>query len=55
MNKMYLVLGDWSDDGHGKTDKVLLEGFEVISKNKTLRAEGPQSEGSLDTKTNGAG
>jgi hypothetical protein len=23
MNKMYLVLGDWSDDGHGKTDKEL--------------------------------
>ena len=23
--KMYLVLGDWSDDGHGKTDKILLE------------------------------
>jgi hypothetical protein len=22
---MYLVLGDWSDDGHGKSDKVLLE------------------------------
>ena len=21
---MYLVLGDWSDDGHGKTNKVLL-------------------------------
>ena len=25
MNKMYLVLGDWSDDGHGKHDKILLE------------------------------
>ena len=25
MNKMYLVLGDWSDDGHGKHDKVLLQ------------------------------
>lgn len=25
MNKMYLVLGDWSNDGHGKYDKVLLE------------------------------
>jgi hypothetical protein len=25
MNKMYLVLGDWSDDGHGKHDKVLVE------------------------------
>ena len=24
-NKMYLVLGDWSDDGHGKTDKELYE------------------------------
>lgn len=22
---MYLVLGDWSDDGHGKTDKILVE------------------------------
>ncbi len=22
---MYLVLGDWSDDGHGKHDKILLE------------------------------
>lgn len=22
---MYLVLGDWSDDGHGKYDKLLLE------------------------------
>ena len=25
MNKMYLVLGDWSNDGHGHSDKVLLE------------------------------
>lgn len=25
MNKMYLVLGDWSDDGHGKHEKVLLQ------------------------------
>ena len=25
MNKMYLVLGDWSCDGHGKYDKILLE------------------------------
>ena len=25
MHKMYLVLGDWSDDGHGKYDKVLME------------------------------
>jgi hypothetical protein len=24
-NKMYLVLGDWSNDGHGKHDKYLLE------------------------------
>ena len=23
--KMYLVLGDWSNDGHGKTDKILVE------------------------------
>ena len=23
MNRMYLVLGDWSDDGHGKTEKKL--------------------------------
>lgn len=23
--KFYLVLGDWSDDGHGKSDKVLIE------------------------------
>jgi len=22
---MYLVLGDWSDDGHGKSDKILME------------------------------
>jgi len=25
MNKMYLVLGDWSDDGHGKFEKILVE------------------------------
>lgn len=25
LHKMYLVLGDWSDDGHGKSNKVLLE------------------------------
>lgn len=25
MNKMYLVLGDWSKDGHGQSQKVLLE------------------------------
>lgn len=25
MYRMYLVLGDWSDDGHGKTDKILVE------------------------------
>jgi len=24
MNKMYLVIGDWSDDGHGKYDKLLV-------------------------------
>lgn len=27
---MYLVLGDWSDDGHGKTDKVLLESTHFV-------------------------
>jgi len=31
MNKMYLVLGDWSSDGHGKSEKVLVES------NKTVR------------------
>lgn len=25
MNKMYLVLGDWSGDGHEKYDKILVE------------------------------
>ena len=25
MNKMYLVLGDWSGDGHGISEKVLIE------------------------------
>ena len=25
MNKMYFVLGDWSDDGHGKSDKILVD------------------------------
>jgi hypothetical protein len=25
MNKMYLVLGDWSDDGHGKYKKILVK------------------------------
>jgi len=25
MNKMYLVMGDWSGDGHEKYDKILLE------------------------------
>lgn len=25
MKKMYLVLGDWSDDGHGKYEKILME------------------------------
>jgi len=24
MYQMYLVLGDWSDDGHGKSDKILV-------------------------------
>lgn len=31
MNKMYLVLGDWSSDGHGKSEKVL------VQSNKTVR------------------
>ena len=25
MNKMYLQIGDWSDDGHGKYEKFLLK------------------------------
>ena len=25
MNKMYFVIGDWSDDGHGKSDKILID------------------------------
>lgn len=25
MNRMYLVMGDWSNDGHGKSDKILVE------------------------------
>ena len=25
MNKMYLVLGDWSEDGHNQSDKILVE------------------------------
>ena len=25
MEQMYLVIGDWSDDGHGKYKKILLE------------------------------
>jgi hypothetical protein len=25
MTKMYLVVGDWSDDGHGKYEKLLFE------------------------------
>lgn len=25
MNKMYLVLGDWSEDGHGESNKVLVD------------------------------
>jgi hypothetical protein len=32
MNKMYLVLGDWSDDGHGKYDKVLVESNKSVKK-----------------------
>ncbi len=32
MNKMYLVLGDWSDDGHGKYDKVLVEVNKTVEK-----------------------
>ncbi len=31
-NKMYLVLGDWSDDGHGKTDKVLYKVNHTVEK-----------------------
>lgn len=31
MNKMYLVLGDWSSDGHGKSEKVL------VNVNKTVK------------------
>lgn len=30
MNKMYLVLGDWSDDGHGKYDKILVESNKTV-------------------------
>ena len=30
MNKMYLVLGDWSEDGHGKYDKVLVESNKTV-------------------------
>lgn len=30
MNKMYLVLGDWSGDGHGKYDKVLVESNKTV-------------------------
>lgn len=25
MNKMYLVIGDWSSDGHSKSEKILVE------------------------------
>lgn len=31
MNKMYFVIGDWSDDGHGKSEKFL------IKSNKTCK------------------
>jgi hypothetical protein len=30
--KMYLVLGDWSDDGHGKFEKILLESNYPVKK-----------------------
>lgn len=30
MNKMYLVLGDWSSDGHGKSEKVLVESNKTV-------------------------
>lgn len=29
---MYLTLGDWSDDGHGKYDKILVETNQPIDK-----------------------
>ena len=29
---MYLVLGDWSDDGHGKYDKVLVESKKSVDR-----------------------
>ncbi len=32
MNKMYLVLGDWSNDGHGKTKKILYEVNHTVEK-----------------------
>jgi len=31
MNKFYLVLGDWSDDGHGKSDKILLKSNKSVT------------------------
>ncbi len=30
MNRMYLVLGDWSDDGHGKSEKLLIESNKTV-------------------------
>lgn len=30
MNKMYLVLGDWSGDGHKQYDKVLVESNKTV-------------------------
>lgn len=30
MNKMHLVLGDWSNDGHGRSDKVLVESNKTV-------------------------
>lgn len=30
MNKMYLVLGDWSGDGHNQYDKVLVESNKTV-------------------------
>jgi hypothetical protein len=30
MNQMYLVLGDWSEDGHGKSEKLLIESNKTV-------------------------